>query len=109
MQTRNSLNDYKLTSIRLTNFGFYVLSRVIKSLALNEFISNAIEDGMITLRSDGSPFRDFIGINDLLVACHKFSLIKNLPESVIFGSGLTVNLSYIASLVQSKLHSCLKM
>lgn len=101
-QARSDLSDEKLVSIRLTNtFGFLCDNTCNWRLpAVNEFISEAFENNEIMLKSDGTPFRDFLDMKDLLSACDKISKIDSLPENLIFGSGLAVNLSYVACLVQ---------
>ena len=99
---RESLKQKNLTSIRLTNsFGFLCNTSCNWQFpALNDFISCAFEKNKIIIRSDGSPFRDFVEISRVMNTCYSLAVSKELPENLICGSGLTVNLSYVISSIQ---------
>ena len=55
---------------------------------------------MIMIRSDGSPFRDFVEISGVMNTCYSLAISTELPKNLICGSGLTVNLSYVISSIQ---------
>lgn len=102
LHCRESIKQNSLTSIRLTNsFGFLCDASCNWRLpALNDFISSAFGKNEIIMRSDGSPFRDFVEISRVMQTCYNLASFRNLPENIICGSELTVNLSYVINLIQ---------
>ncbi|MDA7592282.1 NAD(P)-dependent oxidoreductase [Rhodobacteraceae bacterium] len=101
--SRTSLKHTNLTSIRLTNsFGFFCDHSCEWRLpALNEFISDAFDTNRILSKSDGSPCRDFVEISNVLNTCVAVARSDDLPENIICGSGITVNLSYTFSVIRN--------
>ena len=76
-------------------FGFYATVKCLQVPAVNEFIHAAAQNGNITLRSDGSPVRDFIEMAHLMNFCEQLAKAEDLPDRVLCASGVTVNLSFL--------------
>lgn len=99
---REKYEDPHLISLRLTNSYGFLCSQDSKWKApvVNEFISSAHNEGVVTMQSDGSPFRDFIEISSLIEVCLELIYTNNVPKNIIVGSGVTLNLSYIANSIR---------
>ena len=99
---REKYENPRLVSLRLTNSYGFMCSQKSKWRApvVNDFISSAHQKGVITMQSDGSPFRDFIEISSLIQVCLKLIHSNNVPKNIIVGSGVTLNLSYIANSIR---------
>lgn len=100
---RSKHKQLNLISLRLTNsFGFSCSTDCKWSNpVVNQFISNSHDMGVINIHSDGSPMRDFMEISRLTEVVIKLSKSTELPESIILGSGVNVNLSYVIDKIQS--------
>ena len=100
---REKYNNSDLISLRLTNSYGFLCSQTSKWRApvVNELISSAHEKGLITMQSDGSPFRDFIEMSTLIDTCVRLANANEVPRNLIAGSGVTVNISYMASSIQN--------
>jgi nucleoside-diphosphate-sugar epimerase len=100
---REKYNNSDLVSLRLTNSYGFLCSQTSKwrAPAVNELISSAHEKGLITMQSDGSPFRDFIEMSALIETCARLVNANEVPRNLIVGSGVTINISYIATSIQN--------
>ena len=99
---RNSSNLQTL-SLRLSNgYGYPVLSSCnCWWLVANDFCMSAIEKNYISLKSDGSPLRDFIHITDIALAVEKMLKKKSkIPAVFNLASGKTISMLEIAQMVR---------
>ncbi len=101
--SRDKYQSSNALSLRLTNSYGFLCSQTSNWQApvVNDFIRSAHLEHTITMKSDGSPFRDFIEMSTLMEVCLKLTHENEIPKNLIVGSGLTVNLAYVANRIQN--------
>lgn len=95
----NTKKETQCISIRLSNsFGAPVFhSNNCWWLVVNDFCRAAVEKGVLTILSDGSPQRDFIAIADVCRAVELLVEHDNLSHAIFnLGSGTTLSIVELA-------------
>lgn len=100
--SRKSLTEY--ISIRLSNsYGVPALeNRGCWTLVVNELCRSVVKEGLIELKSDGSPLRDFIYIDDVAKAVHLLCASDTLYDVYNLSSGVSYSIAAIAQKVQKR-------
>ena len=102
LMIRNSSN-LQTSSLRLSNgYGYPVLSSCdCWWLVANDFCLSALKKHHISLKSDGSPMRDFIHITDIASAVEKMiKRTSKVPAALNLASGKTMSMLEIAQEVR---------
>lgn len=102
----NTTTEIQTTSLILSNsFGYPLLKETdCWWLVMNDFCRSAILQRKIVIRSDGTPERDFISLNEV---CQKVNEVinKNFPSKLIISSGTTYNIYNLAKIVKERVYS----
>jgi UDP-glucose 4-epimerase len=102
----NTTTEIKTTSLILSNsFGYPLLKETdCWWLVMNDFCRSAILQSKIVIRSDGTPERDFISLNEVCLKVNEV-INKNFPSKLIISSGTTYNIYNLAKIVKERVFS----
>lgn len=101
----NTTTDIKATSLILSNsFGYPLLNDTdCWWLVMNDFCRSAIINGNIVIKSDGTPERDFISLNEVCLKVNDI-ITKSFPSKVIISSAITYNIYSLAKIIQERIY-----
>ncbi len=105
------LADESFTPVFLRNATAYGLSpRLRLDLVLNEFVATAVLHGRIVIRSDGTPWRPVVHVEDI---CRAFAAVLTAPRSVVHNQAFNVGrtdenyrVSELAEIVREAIPGC---
>jgi len=102
----NATTEIKATSLILSNsFGYPLLKDTdCWWLVMNDFCRSAIINGNIVIKSDGSPERDFISLNEVCLKVRDI-ITKPFPSKVVISSAVTYNIYSLAKIVQDRVYT----
>jgi nucleoside-diphosphate-sugar epimerase len=83
-----ALADENFCPVFLRNATAYGFSpRLRLDLVLNDFVANAVTSGKILIKSDGSPWRPVVHVEDI---CRAFLALLNAPRDAVFNQAFNV-------------------
>jgi nucleoside-diphosphate-sugar epimerase len=83
-----SLADKTFTPVFLRNATAYgTSSRLRLDLVVNEFVATAVLDGFIHIRSDGTPWRPVVHVEDI---CRAFAAVLVAPREAVHNEAFNV-------------------
>lgn len=102
----NTTTEIQTTSLILSNsFGYPLLNDTdCWWLVMNDFCRSAILKRNIVIRSDGTPERDFISLNEVCLKVNEV-INKKFPSKLIISSGTTYNIYSLAKIVKERVYA----
>ncbi len=105
------LADRSFTPVFLRNATAYGVSpRLRLDLVLNEFVACAVLDGRIVIRSDGTPWRPVVHVEDI---CRAFAAVLTAPRGAVHNEAFNVGrteenyrVSELAEMVRQAVPGC---
>jgi nucleoside-diphosphate-sugar epimerase len=105
------LADESFTPVFLRNATAYGVSpRLRLDLVLNEFVATAVLHGRIVIRSDGTPWRPVVHVEDI---CRAFAAVLTAPRSAVHNQAFNVGrtdenyrVSELAEMVREAVPGC---
>jgi nucleoside-diphosphate-sugar epimerase len=83
-----ALADERFCPVFLRNATAYGFSpRLRLDLVLNDFVANAVTTGKILIKSDGSPWRPVVHVEDI---CRAFLALLHAPRAAVFNQAFNV-------------------
>ncbi len=83
-----ALADERFCPVFLRNATAYGFSpRLRLDLVLNDFVANAVTSGKILIKSDGSPWRPVVHVEDI---CRAFLALLHAPRDAVFNQAFNV-------------------
>jgi len=106
-----SLADRSFTPVFLRNATAYGVSpRLRLDLVLNEFVACAVLDGRVVIRSDGTPWRPVVHVEDI---CRAFAAVLTAPRGAVHNEAFNVGrteenyrVSDLAGMVREAVPGC---
>jgi len=97
--------EFSIVSVRLSNsYGVPAFkSTDCWWTVINDLAKTLTETGMVTLKSDGSPLRDFVNVEDVALFISKLCTKQHIEDRIInLGSGNTSSIYEVALIVQQE-------
>ena len=106
------LADHSFTPVFLRNATAYGVSpRLRLDLVLNEFVACAVLAGRIVIRSDGTPWRPVVHVEDI---CRAFAAVLTVPRGAVHNEAFNVGrtaenyrVSELAEMVRQAVPDCI--